>query len=86
MTPLIRSLGANHSKVAEVIENCPIGADALLLRLLSILIDKSRLPAPLIASVKVLAKKRKLHPRFYVMIISECSKVSLTYLVFYMRY
>lgn len=60
-----------------MIENCPIGADALLLRLLTILVDKSRLPAPLIASVQILAKKRKLHPRFYVMIISECSKVSL---------
>lgn len=75
ITPLIRSLGATHIKIAEVIEKCPIGAEALVLRLLTILMDKGRLPAGLMTSVKVLASQRPLHPRFYVMFISECSKV-----------
>lgn len=75
ITPLIRSLGATHIKIAEVIEQCPIGAEALVLRLLTILMDKGRLPPGLMTSVKVLASQRPLHPRFYVMFISECSKV-----------
>lgn len=72
---MIRSLGAKESKIAEAIETCPVGADALALRVLVLLMDKGRLPAGLIENVKTLATTRDLPPRFYVMVIAECRKV-----------
>lgn len=75
ITPVIRSLGAKPPNVAHAIETCPAGAEPLALCILNLLIDKGRLPAPLIASVKVLATRRELSPRFYVWIIGDCGKV-----------
>lgn len=77
ISPMVRSLGSAHPLVSQVIETCPEGADSLALKLLSILTDKNRLPAPLMAAVKTLAGTRTVSAKFLVMIISECEKVSL---------
>lgn len=74
---MVRSLGSSHPLVSQVIETCPEGADSLALKLLSILTDKNRLPAPLMAAVQTLAGTREVSPKFLVMIISDCEKVSL---------
>ena len=66
------------AKLLSLIASCPIGSEPLVLRVLTILADKSRLPKPVILAVRTLAAKREgLNPRFLVIIIGECEKVEM---------
>ncbi|KAK4701540.1 symplekin, partial [Phenoliferia sp. Uapishka_3] len=75
VTPLIKNLGVTSPKLLQLIEECPPGSESLVLRVLTILADKSRLPKPVVTAVRNLAKKREgLSPRFLIIIVGECDK------------
>lgn len=81
VTPLIKSLGVGNAKLIQLIGECPPGSEQLVLTILTILADKSRLPAPVVSVVRALAARRDdLSPRFLIMIISECDKVRISFL------
>lgn len=66
ITPLIRLLGAQHPKIMSIIQKCPTGSEALVLRILTILTEKGRPPAALVSLIKEMAAERDLSPRFLV--------------------
>ncbi|KAL8280944.1 hypothetical protein RQP46_006623 [Phenoliferia psychrophenolica] len=76
ITPLIKTLGVASPKLLTLIASCPLGSEPLVLRVLTILADKSRLPKPVVQAVRALATKREgnLNPRFLVLVIGECEK------------
>lgn len=76
ITPLVRSLGLKHPKILDIIERFPAGADDLILRVLDVLAEGARLPKNVIELIKSVAGRQALDPRFYVMIIADCDKVS----------
>lgn len=62
-----------------MIGDCPPGTDVLMLKVLSILADKGRLPATHIEMIKKLARSRDdVSPRFLMLIVAECDKVRLS--------
>ncbi|KAI5476147.1 hypothetical protein MNV49_000365 [Pseudohyphozyma bogoriensis] len=79
IVPVIKSLGPTNVMLGEQIKMYPKGSDALILRVINILMDKStRLPLPLIPVVKQLAVEREgLNPRLTMLIIAECEKVQI---------
>lgn len=77
-TPLIRSLGPNHPKILDIVENHPDGSEDLVFRVLAILTDKGKLPAALTALIKRLASEKELSPRFMMPIIAEFDKAEIT--------
>lgn len=79
ITPLIRSLGAAHAKIPPLIRSSPVGADALVLRVLMILATDGRPPPALVAIVKELAEERPLSSKFYVMLMPDANKVRPCY-------
>lgn len=78
ITPLIRLLGAQHPKIMSIIQKCPTGSEALVLRIVTILTEKGRPPAALVSLIKEMAAERDLSPRFLVPIIAEFNKVRLS--------
>ena len=80
VTPLIKTLGVASPKLIQLIEDCPLGSEPLVLRVLTILADKSRLPKPVVAAVRKLASRREgLSPRFLIIIIGDCDKVRVKF-------
>lgn len=75
IAPLIRSLGAKHPKMVELVHSCPAGAQELVLGMLSVLTEKSRAPPIMVEAIKTLATEQPdLSPRFIVPIIAELDK------------
>lgn len=75
ITPLIRSLGAKHPKVVELVQSCPAGSQELVLRILGVLTEKSRAPPILVEAIKTLASEQAdLSPRFIVPIMADLDK------------
>ncbi|KIL69469.1 hypothetical protein M378DRAFT_99051 [Amanita muscaria Koide BX008] len=74
ITALIRSLGPNHGKLLTLLRTCPIGAESLALRVLTIFTENGRASTQLVALVKGLVSERDLDPRFLIPIISEMDK------------
>jgi symplekin len=75
ITALIRSLGPNHGKLLTLMRTCPIGAESLALRVLTIFTEHGRASTQLVALVKGLVSERDLDPRFLIPIIAEMDKV-----------
>lgn len=76
IVPLIRSLGARHPGLLALVGDFPPGSDRLMLKVLDVIADKSKLPADIISLIKDVAAKRDLDSRFYMIIVPECNKVS----------
>ncbi|GAA6041092.1 hypothetical protein JCM8097_004714 [Rhodosporidiobolus ruineniae] len=72
--PLMRALGIKHEGLVELVSNFPEGSDALVLKVFEILVGKARLPNTILIGIKNVASKRDIDPRFYALIIPECSK------------
>jgi symplekin len=81
ITPLVRTLGPKHPKILDLVQNCPPGADPLILRVINILTEKGRAASPLVALIKSMAHERDLSPRFLVPVITEFDKVSSIFLM-----
>ena len=77
-TPLVRSLGSSHPKILSIVQECPKGAEDLVLRILTILTERGKLPASLTGVIKATALEKDLSPRFMVPIIAEFDKAEIT--------
>ncbi|GAA5909818.1 hypothetical protein JCM6882_002685 [Rhodosporidiobolus microsporus] len=75
--PLMRALGIKHEGLLQLLGDFPEGSDHLVLKVLDILLGKTKPPANIIASIKEVAAKRDLDPRFYAIIMSECNKTEI---------
>ncbi|GAA5942275.1 hypothetical protein JCM10213_004118 [Rhodosporidiobolus nylandii] len=75
--PLIRALGIKHEGLLELLGNFPEGSDVLVLKVLDILIGKTKPPSNVTALLKNVAAKRDIDPRFYALIVPECNKVEI---------
>lgn len=75
IAPLIRTLGAKHDKILDILQQFPDGSEELVLRMLAILFDKQRLPKDFIEAIKAAALRKSLPAKFYPMIIADCHKV-----------
>lgn len=71
----MRALGIKHEGLLEIIGDFPEGSDILVLKVFDILVGKTKMPSNVIALVKQVATKRDLDPRFYALIMPECTKV-----------
>ncbi|KAJ6518677.1 Symplekin tight junction protein C terminal-domain-containing protein [Mycena sanguinolenta] len=74
ITALIRSLGSSHGKLLTLMRHCPLGAESLALRILTIFTEHGRPSAQLVALVKSLISERDLDARFLIPIIAEMDK------------
>jgi symplekin len=79
ITPLIKSLGANHGKLLTLLRTFLPGAESLALRVLTIFTEHSRPSGTLVALVKSLISERDLDARFLIPIIAEMDKVRIFY-------
>ncbi|GJN89003.1 hypothetical protein Rhopal_001974-T1 [Rhodotorula paludigena] len=77
IVPLIRSLGARHPGLLALVGDFPPGSDRLMLKVLDVIADKSKLPADIISLIKDVAAKRDLDSRFYMIIVPECNKAEI---------
>ncbi|GAA5991312.1 hypothetical protein JCM11641_002820 [Rhodosporidiobolus odoratus] len=75
--PLIRALGIKHEGILDLLSTFPSGSDALVLRVLDILVGKTKPPASITAAIKQVAAERDIDSRFYALIMSECNKVEI---------
>lgn len=73
-TPLIRVLGPSNPSILSTVQACPPGAEDLVLRILTILTEKGKLPGPLTSVIKTTAQEKDLSPRFMVPIIADLNK------------
>ena len=76
LTPLIRSLGSNHSRLLNIMKNCPRGSESLALRVLTIFTEYGRPSSQLVTIVKTLITERNLDAKFLIPIIAEMDKAS----------
>ncbi|KAI8450422.1 Symplekin tight junction protein C terminal-domain-containing protein [Phakopsora pachyrhizi] len=78
ITPLIRTLGGKHGKIISLIQNCQPGSEALILRVLSILTEKGKLPASIVEVIKSMsASSNNLSPRFIIPTIGDLTKAEI---------
>ncbi|MBW0483606.1 hypothetical protein O181_023321 [Austropuccinia psidii MF-1] len=78
ITPLVRSLGAKHSKIISLIQTCQSGSEPLVLRILSILTEKGKPPVAIIDAIKSLAAgSNDLSPRFIIPTIGDLTKTEI---------
>jgi len=75
ITMLIKSMGARHPKILELVRHSPPGAEELGLRVIAILTDKGKTAQPIVNLIKEMASERELNPRYMVAIIPELDKV-----------
>lgn len=86
IAPMVRSLGPTHPQFNELIEKSPVGSEALVLRLLTIVAEKVTLSPEIVESVKTLGRERgAINPKFYLAIIAGCNKVSREAIKFFRR-
>ncbi|CAH7671475.1 Symplekin tight junction protein C terminal-domain-containing protein [Phakopsora pachyrhizi] len=78
ITPLIRTLGGKHGKIISLIQNCQSGSEKLILRVLSILTEKGKLPASIVEVIKSMsASSNILSPRFIIPTIGDLKKAEI---------
>ncbi|CAH7687460.1 Symplekin tight junction protein C terminal-domain-containing protein [Phakopsora pachyrhizi] len=78
ITPLIRTLGGKHGKIISLIQNCQSGSEALILRVLSILMEKGKLPASIVEVIKSMsASSNNMLPRFIIPTIGDLKKAEI---------
>lgn len=78
ITPLIKTMGPNNSKILNLIQNTTPGAESLVTRILTILTDNGNVPASIANVIKKMASEKDLNPRLLIPVLKDFSKVSLT--------
>ncbi|KAG0140155.1 hypothetical protein CROQUDRAFT_665580 [Cronartium quercuum f. sp. fusiforme G11] len=73
ITPMIRTLGPKHPKLGLLVQNCPKGAEPLILRILNIFTEKGgKAPMVMIEAIKSLGNNQS--PRLIIATIGEMNK------------
>jgi symplekin len=78
ITMLIRSMGAKHPKILDLVRRAPAGAEPLVLRVITILSEKGKVSPALVEVIKeMMATKEELDPRYLVAILPELDRATI---------